>query len=60
MIVAGLAPLLSEIALGPLMRQARLAGEMQRFALLHGLSAALFLVAGLSLLTLVVRINRAG
>ena len=59
-VVAGLAPLLSEIALGPLMRQARSAGDMQRFALLHGLSAVLFLVACLSLLTLIVRVNRAG
>lgn len=59
MAVAGLSPLLSELLLGPLMRQARIAGEMQRFALLHGLSAVLFLVAGLSLLMLVVRVSRA-
>jgi hypothetical protein len=58
-ITAALAPVLSEIVLGPLMRQARLAGEMQRFALLHGFSAVLFLIACLSLLVLIVRISRA-
>jgi hypothetical protein len=57
--IAGLTPLLSELLLGPLMRQARLAGDMQRFALMHGMSAVLFLISGLSLLTLVVRVSRA-
>ena len=57
--VTALAPLSSELVLGPLMRQARVAGDMQRFGLLHGLSAVLFLVAGLGLLALVVRVNRA-
>ena len=57
--VSAAAPVLSEIVLGPLMHQARVAGEMQRFALLHGLAGVLFLVACLGTLALVWMINRA-
>jgi hypothetical protein len=40
-----LAPVLSEVILGPLMHSARIAGDMQRFALLHGIAGLLFFVA---------------
>ncbi|WP_161966125.1 DUF4149 domain-containing protein [Steroidobacter cummioxidans] len=47
------APLASELILGPMMNTAREAGDMTRFGMLHGMSAALFLIACLSALALV-------
>jgi hypothetical protein len=44
-VVAAVAPLLSEVLLGPLMDSARRAGDMARFGALHGVSALLFGVA---------------
>jgi hypothetical protein len=44
-VIAAAAPLLSEVALGPLMDSARRAGDMARFGALHGVSALLFGVA---------------
>lgn len=52
------APLLSELLLGPMMDAARAANDMARFGMLHGVSAALFLVACLSALALVWKLNR--
>jgi hypothetical protein len=59
LIVTAIAPVLSELVLGPLMHQARAAGEMHRFALLHGASGVLFLVACLGAGALVWKVNRA-
>lgn len=58
--VTALAPVVSELLLGPLMQQARLAGEMGRFAALHGLSAVLFAIAGIGAGALVWKFSRAG
>lgn len=44
LITAGL-PLVSKLALSPLMEQARAAGDMARFGMLHGGAAALFVAA---------------
>jgi hypothetical protein len=44
-VIAAAGPLLSEVALDPLMESARRAGDMARFGALHGLSALLFGVA---------------
>jgi hypothetical protein len=52
------APLASELILGPMMNAAREANDMARFGMLHGVSAVLFLIACLSALALVWRINR--
>jgi hypothetical protein len=57
--IAALAPVLSEVALGPLMRGARLNGDLRMFGILHGLAAALFLSACLCTLILVWKLNRA-
>jgi hypothetical protein len=43
--VAAAAPLISHVALSPLMDAARSTGNMARFGALHGVSAILFLVA---------------
>jgi len=43
-LTAGL-PALSELILSPLMEQARAAGDMARFGMLHGLAAAVFMIA---------------
>ena len=59
LIVAASAPVVSELVLGPLMHQARAAGEMHRFALLHGVSGVLFLVACLAVGMLVWKVSRA-
>lgn len=59
LIVAASAPVLSELLLGPLMHQARVAGEMRRFALLHGASGVLFLIACVAVGALVWKVNRA-
>jgi hypothetical protein len=53
------APIVSELVLGPLMHQARLAGEMGRFALWHGLGSVLFAIACLGTLAIVWKVNRA-
>jgi hypothetical protein len=44
LITAGL-PLLSKLALNPLMQSARAAGNMARFGMLHGVAAGLFMLA---------------
>jgi hypothetical protein len=56
--LGALAPLASEIVLGPMMRSARMAGDMARFGALHGISAALFAIACVSAVTAVWRFNR--
>jgi hypothetical protein len=43
--LGAMAPLLSELVLGPLMQSARAAGDMARFGALHGGSALLFAIA---------------
>ena len=57
-ITAG-APVVSEVLLGAMMKNARELGDMQRFAVLHGLAAVLFLVACVGALVLVWRVSRA-
>jgi hypothetical protein len=52
LLTAGL-PLLSKLALGPLMDQARAAGNMARFGALHGVAAGLFFLACASALGMV-------
>lgn len=52
------APLASELILGPMMNAAREANDMARFGMLHGVSAVLFLIACVSGLALVWKINR--
>jgi hypothetical protein len=44
LLTAGL-PVLSKLALSPLLEQARAAGDTARFGMLHGISATLFLIA---------------
>lgn len=57
LITAG-APLASELLLGPLMAQARAAGDMAAFGRLHGISAVAFFSACVGALALVHRLNR--
>ncbi len=57
--VSALAPIVSQIVLGPLMHQARLGGDLRRFALLHGVGGLLFLVACLGTLAVVWKVSRA-
>ncbi len=57
--ISAMAPVVSELVLGPMMRAARLAGEMRTFALLHGLGGLLFLTACVGTLALVWQVNRA-
>ncbi len=57
--ISAAAPVVSELVLGPLMQQARIAGEMRRFALLHGAGGLLFLTACIGTLVLVWKVNRA-
>lgn len=57
-VVTAAAPVLSELVLGPLMHQARQLGAMGRFAVLHGISGALFLLACLGAATLVWQVSR--
>lgn len=52
------APLLGQLTLRPMMERARLAGEMGRFAALHGGAALLFLAACAGALALLWRLNR--
>jgi hypothetical protein len=54
------APLASELILGPMMDAARAANDMPRFGMLHGGSAVLFLIACVSALGLVWKLNRLG
>jgi hypothetical protein len=56
-VTAGL-PLASELLLGPLMHQAREAGNMARVGVFHGVAAACFLVACVGALSLVWQFNR--
>jgi hypothetical protein len=48
--VGALAPVASEVILGPMMQAARNAGDMARFGALHGISAVLFFIACVSAL----------
>jgi hypothetical protein len=57
-VITAAAPLLSEVALGPLMVRARGSGNMAQFGMLHGVAALLFLVACLGALALIVKFNR--
>lgn len=57
LIATMLAPMISELIVRPTMEAARAAGDMQRFGLLHGVSALLFGVACLGALTLVWRLS---
>ncbi len=52
-VLTAIAPLASEIILGPMMNAARAANDMSRFGMLHGASMGLFLIACLSALALV-------
>lgn len=58
-VTATLAPVLSEVMLGPWMHAARIQGDMRTFGLLHGLGGALFLVACLCTLALLWRLSPA-
>ena len=57
-LVGSLAPLSSELVLGPLMQAARTAGDMARFGALHGVSALLFGVACIAALVAFWTFNR--
>lgn len=57
LITAGL-PLASHLILGPLMDQARAAGDMTRFGILHGIAGACFLIACGGACVLVWKFNR--
>jgi hypothetical protein len=52
------APLASEVILSPMMDGARVANDMRRFGMLHGISAVAFAAAALGALALVIRFNR--
>ena len=54
------APVLSELLLSPMMDRARAANDMAQFGMLHGFSAALFLVACLGSLVLLWQVSRQG
>lgn len=51
-------PLGSHLILGPLMDQARAAGDMSRFGILHGIAGACFLIACAGAFVLVWKFNR--
>ena len=57
-IVPACLPILSQIALGPLMEQARTSGDMARFGLLHGLAGMCYFVSCLVLILTVWRFSR--
>lgn len=57
-LIGALAPLSSELVLGPMMQSARAAGDMARFGALHGVSAILFAIACVSALVAVWTFNR--
>ena len=56
---AALAPVSSEIVLGPLMHAARVQGDMRAFGILHGVGGALFLVACVCTLVLTWKLSPA-
>ena len=56
---AALAPMSSEIILGPLMHAARMQGDMRAFGILHGVGGALFLVACVCTLVLTWKLSPA-
>lgn len=58
MCVAAAAPLISHLALSPLMDAARTAGDMARFGALHGVSALLFVIACICSLAALWLFNR--
>jgi hypothetical protein len=51
-------PLISQLVVVPLMDQARATNDMAQFGRLHGVSAALFLIACLSALALVWKVSQ--
>ena len=51
-------PLISQAGVGPLLERARVAGDMARFGMLHGVAGALFLLACVTALLLVWEFNR--
>lgn len=51
-------PLASRLLLGPLMEQARTAGDMARFGILHGIAGGCFLIACVSAALLVWKFSR--
>lgn len=57
-VVTAVAPIASETVLRPFMSAARAAGNMAAFGTLHAMSAALFLVAGVGALLIVLQLNR--
>jgi len=57
LITAGF-PLASRLILGPLMDQARDAGDMTRFGILHGIAGGCFLIACVSAAVLVWKFSR--
>lgn len=57
--ISAAAPVVSELVLGPLMQHARMADEMRRFAILHGVGGLLFLTACVGTLVIVWKVNRA-
>ena len=56
--IAAAAPLASHVILGPLMDQAREAGNMARFGILHGVAGACFLVSCVALLVVLWKLSR--
>jgi hypothetical protein len=56
-LATAVAPLISELALHPLLNAARAAGDMQRFGVLHGVSALLFGFACITAALLVWRFS---
>lgn len=59
-IVPACLPIASQLVLGPFMEQARMAGDMARFGLLHGMAGACYFVSCLLLILVVWRFNRPG
>lgn len=57
-VATALLPLISQVGFGPLMESARIAGDMARFGMLHGIAGALFLLACIGALLLVWEFNR--
>ena len=51
-------PLISQLGVGPLLDSAQAAGDMARFGMLHGVSAALFVLACIGALMLVWEFSR--
>jgi hypothetical protein len=56
--VSALAPLCSELLVGPLLRHARSIGDMRALGAWHGVASALFLVACAGTIALVWRLSR--